>query len=152
MCIYRQVKSTALAIHSFASSSYSGESKPKEKWLVLGHTSLLPLFSPPILALARWQSRAFDSETTQASCTANQLRNPRKVIHPPFARFLFTHLFVYLFYVWLLWVFVATHRLSLVAASQGYSLVAVHGLLIAVASRCRAQAVRCGFSSCGRRA
>lgn len=40
MCIYRQAKSTALAIHSFASSSYSGESKPKGKlwdaliWLV----------------------------------------------------------------------------------------------------------------------
>ena len=32
------------------------------------------------------------------------------------------------------WVFVAAHRLSVVVASRGYYLVAVHGLLIAVAS------------------
>ena len=36
--------------------------------------------------------------------------------------------------VWLCWVFVAVSGLSLVAASEGYSLVAVRGLLIAVAS------------------
>ena len=43
-------------------------------------------------------------------------------------------LFIYLFvYFWLRWVFVAVHRLSLVVASRGYS-VALHGLLIAVAS------------------
>ena len=41
----------------------------------------------------------------------------------------------YLFlYFWLCWVFVAVHRLSLVAASRSYSLVMVHRLLIAVAS------------------
>jgi len=34
----------------------------------------------------------------------------------------------------LLWVFVAVHRLSLVAASGGYSPVVVHGLLTVVAS------------------
>ena len=40
----------------------------------------------------------------------------------------------YLFiYVWQCWVFVAALRLSLVAASRGYSVV-VRGLLIAVAS------------------
>ena len=39
---------------------------------------------------------------------------------------------------------------SLVAVSRGYSLVVEHGLLIVVASRCRAQALGCaGFSSCG---
>ena len=32
------------------------------------------------------------------------------------------------------WVFIAAHRLSLVAVSRGYSLAAVSGLLIAVAS------------------
>ena len=32
------------------------------------------------------------------------------------------------------WVFVAAHGLSLIAASEGYSLTAVCGLLIAVAS------------------
>ena len=36
--------------------------------------------------------------------------------------------------VWLCWVFVAVSGLSLVAASEGYSLVVVRGLLIAVAS------------------
>ena len=41
--------------------------------------------------------------------------------------FLFLHFLV-------CYVFVATHGLSLVAVSGGYSLVAVHGLLIVVAS------------------
>ena len=44
-------------------------------------------------------------------------------------------LFIYLLtYFWLYWVFVAAHRLSLVAASGGYSPSAWHGLLIVVAS------------------
>ena len=44
------------------------------------------------------------------------------------------YLFIYLFiYFWLCWVFVAVHRLSLVAASGGYSVV-VRRLLIMVAS------------------
>ena len=46
--------------------------------------------------------------------------------------FFFFLRFIYLF--WLLWVFVAAHRLSLVAASGGYSLVVVCRLLIMVAS------------------
>ena len=45
--------------------------------------------------------------------------------------FIFLLLFVYF---WLCWVFFAAHRLSLVAASGDYSLVAVRGLLIEVAS------------------
>ena len=53
-------------------------------------------------------------------------------------------------YFWLHWVFVAAHRLSLVAESRGYSLVAVRGLLIAVASRYRARVLgHTGFGSCG---
>ena len=40
---------------------------------------------------------------------------------------------LYAFCVWLLWVFIAVHGLSLVGASEGYSLV-VCGLLAAVAS------------------
>ena len=40
--------------------------------------------------------------------------------------------FIYLF--WLCWVFVAACRLSLVLESGAYSLVTIHGLLIAVAS------------------
>ena len=39
-----------------------------------------------------------------------------------------------IFFVWVRWVSIAARVLSLVAASRGYSLVAVHGLLIAVAS------------------
>ena len=42
--------------------------------------------------------------------------------------------FYYLFIFWLLWVFIATRGLSLVEASRGYSLAAVHQLLIVVAS------------------
>ena len=40
----------------------------------------------------------------------------------------------YLFSFWLRWVCTATHGLSLVTASRGYSLAAVCGLLVAVAS------------------
>ena len=50
---------------------------------------------------------------------------------------------------WLCWVFVAVHRLSLVEESRGYSLVAVHGILIVVALLCRAYVLRCmEFSIC----
>ena len=45
------------------------------------------------------------------------------------------------FLLWLRWVFVATCRLSLVAVSGGYSLVGVCRLLVAVACRCRVQAL-----------
>ena len=38
----------------------------------------------------------------------------------------------FIYYFWLHWVFVAAHRLSLVAASRGYS--SLRGLLIVVAS------------------
>ena len=47
-------------------------------------------------------------------------------------------------YFWLHWVFVATHGLSLLVESKSYPLVAVHGLLIAVASFVGVT----GFSSC----
>ena len=45
----------------------------------------------------------------------------------------FLKIFV-LFYFWLLWVFVAVHRLSLVVVNRGYSPVVVFVLLIKVAS------------------
>ena len=41
---------------------------------------------------------------------------------------------VYLSFFFLQWVFIAAHGLSLVAVSEGYSLVAVQGLLVVVAS------------------
>lgn len=44
------------------------------------------------------------------------------------------NVFIYLFYFWLRWVFVAVHRLSPVATSRRYSLAVAHGLLVAVAS------------------
>ena len=51
-----------------------------------------------------------------------------------------------IFFVWVLWVSIAARVLSLVAASRGYSLVAVHGLLIAVASLvAELRLLACGF-------
>ena len=41
---------------------------------------------------------------------------------------------VFVIYLFLHWVFIVVHRLSLVGTSMGYTLVAVPGLLIAVAS------------------
>ena len=52
-------------------------------------------------------------------------------------------------YFWLN--FVATHRLSLVAMSWGYSLAVAHALLVAAASRAQTL-VRVGFSSCASQA
>ena len=74
---------------------------------------------------------------------------------------LFWYLFIYL---WLCWVFIAAPRLSLVAASGGYSasqcarvsprgLLMERGLLTSVGSRRRVSvAVTHGLSSCGTRA
>ena len=42
--------------------------------------------------------------------------------------------FFFFFYFWLHWVYTAVHGLSLVIASEGYSLVAARGLFIAAAS------------------
>ena len=46
----------------------------------------------------------------------------------------FFFVFCFCFCLWLCRIVVAAHRLSLVATSVGYSLVAVHELLISVAS------------------
>ena len=59
------------------------------------------------------------------------------------------NLFIYLFiYLWLHWVFIAGHRLSLVAASGGYSLLRCAGLCGGF-SCCGAWAVERRLSSCG---
>ena len=66
----------------------------------------------------------------------------------------------YLFYFLLCWVFVAARRLFSGCGERGLLFLAVCGLLIVVASRCRAQAlgmqtsvvVACGLSSCGSQA
>ena len=42
----------------------------------------------------------------------------------------FIYLFVYLFIFWLGWVFVAVHRLSLVAVRGGYSSLRCEGFLL----------------------
>ena len=74
--------------------------------------------------------------------------------------FLFKIYYIIIIIIWLCWLFVAVHGLSLVAVSGGYS-VAAHGLLIAVASLVvehRLQGVWTsvvvtrGLSSCGLRA
>ena len=64
------------------------------------------------------------------------------------------YLFVCLFiYFWLRWVFVATRRLSLVAASGGYSSVRCAGFSLRWLLLLRSTGSRCtGFSSCGSRA
>ena len=60
------------------------------------------------------------------------------IFFPPPSFFFFkqtvVHFKNYLFILWLHWVFVPTGRPSPVAASGGYSLVAVHRLIIAVVS------------------
>ena len=58
----------------------------------------------------------------------------------------FMYNFCLFIYFWLHWVIFAAHRLPLAAASWGYSLVVVWGLLAAVASRCTASVVvACGL-------
>ena len=52
--------------------------------------------------------------------------------------------------IWMSWIFIAARGLSRVAASGGYSLVVVHGLLIDGGfSWFGAWALECGLSSCG---
>ena len=69
--------------------------------------------------------------------------------------------FIYLFIYWLLWVFVAAHRLFSSCGERGLLFFAVHGLLIVVASLCcgaralgmqASVAVACRLSSCGSQA
>ena len=59
-----------------------------------------------------------------------------QVPNPPCCSFFFLYINVSIsfIYIWLRWVFVAARGLSLVAVSGGYSFLAVHRLLIAVAS------------------
>ena len=51
-----------------------------------------------------------------------------------YTHILFPSFFLFLLCFWLCRIVIAAHRLSLVATSVGYSLIAVHGLLISVAS------------------
>ena len=46
----------------------------------------------------------------------------------------FLYKFILFIYFWLHWIFTAARELSLVVASEGYTYVAVRGLLIAVVS------------------
>ena len=66
--------------------------------------------------------------------------------------------FVDFYYFWLCWVFVAVLGVSLVVVRRSYSLIAVHKLLIAVASLAAehrlkgtqaSAVVACGLNSCG---
>ena len=44
------------------------------------------------------------------------------------------YLCMYLLYFWLCWVFMDAYGLSLVVVSGGHSLIAVHGVLVALVS------------------
>ena len=78
--------------------------------------------------------------------------------------FFLVNLFIFYFYFWLHWVFVAAHGLSLVVLSGGYSLlwcvgfslrwllVAEHGLQAHGLSSCGSRALERRLSSCGARA
>ena len=68
---------------------------------------------------------------------------------PPFNEFV---CFNWYLNFWLRCVSVATHRSPLAVASRGYSLSVMWGLLIVVASYCRAQTLQRWLSSCGARA
>ena len=59
----------------------------------------------------------------------------------------------FFFFFWLCWVFVAVKGLSLVVVSRGYSLVAMLGFLIVVASLVVERGLwSVGFSNCGTQA
>ena len=62
------------------------------------------------------------------------------------------YLFICYFYFLLHWVFTAVYRLSLIAGSEGYSLVAMDGLLLEVASPVAKGPRVCRLSSSGTRA
>ena len=47
--------------------------------------------------------------------------------------YIYIYIYIYIFHLWLRWVIIV-HRLSLVAAGEGYSLAAVCRLFLAVAS------------------
>ena len=67
--------------------------------------------------------------------------------------FFYYYYFFKFIYFWLCWVFTASHGLSLVVASRGYSLVEVYRLLFAVASLILDHGSRVrGLSSCSTQA
>ena len=96
---------------------------------------------------------------TEIKCITT--KDGRREIKIYCCKVLFIYLFVYLFiYFWLHWVFVAAYRLSLVAASRGYSSLRCTAFSLRCFSCCRAQAlgvqasvvVARRLSSCGSRA
>ena len=88
-----------------------------------------------------------NKQLTCSLCGDNSENMQISVPHRAFIHWFYFYLFIYL---WLRWVFVAAHRLSLVAASRGYSSLQCMGfslwwlfLLWSTGSRSM------GFSSCG---
>ena len=70
-----------------------------------------------------------------------------------FNLFIFINLFILFIYFWLRWVFVVPHRLSLVAASRGYSSLQCAGLSMQWLLLLRSTGSRhTGFSNCGTQA
>ena len=71
------------------------------------------------------------------------------LLQNPFFFFFFVNLFILFIYFWLRWV-LAVHRLSLVAASGGYSWLRCAGFSLQWLLLLRSTGSRCaGFSSCG---
>ena len=65
-------------------------------------------------------------------------------------RLFFFNKFIYYYYFWLHWVFVAVHGFSLVAASGGYSSLRRAGFSLRWLLLLRSMGSRCvGFSNCG---
>ena len=62
-------------------------------------------------------------------------------------------MYLFICFFWLRWVFVAAHRLSVVAVSRGYCLLWSVGFSLWWLPLLRSTGSRCvGFSSCGARA
>ena len=94
-----------------------------------------------------WLSPKFSSASLRRHTLSHHPAGPT----PSF--FCFCFCFLKFIYFWLRWVFVAAHRLPLVAARAGYSLLQCAGfsswwLLLSRSVGCRCS----GFSSCGMRA
>ena len=126
------------------------------EWDLMGAPTVLIIQLPPY-SPGLW-------DQTEMTCFKVWLPVSSPYSHRGFLLCFFSFFFfLILFIFWLLWVFVAVHGLSLVAASKGYSLLWCAGfslpwlfLLQSTGSRpmgfssCGTQALeRVGFSSCG---
>ena len=111
-----------------------GSERERRKW------QSSPVFLPKkshgqrsLVSYSPWSHKESDVTEHTAQHTASENRVKHSLTYHPFMP-LFLSSFFFPIYFWLHWVCIAAHWLSLVTASRGCSLVAVHRLLIAVAS------------------